>query len=183
MKNQSKSASTVAGAAVIAAMYAALTTAQQLILPGSASLTVQFRIAEALTLLCIFMPSAVPGLTVGCFIANIFCSASVIPVDIASGTLATLLSCLAVRFFGNIRIKGLPVLSAVMPALFNGVIIGLELEIFYIEGKFELTGFLMQAGCVALGELAVCLLAGLPFFKYLEKKKLTDVTGGQAFKR
>lgn len=173
MKTKNKSASTVAGAAVIAAMYAALTIAQQLILPGTASLTVQFRLSEAMTLLCIFTPCAVPGLTLGCLLANLFGSASAMPVDIVFGTLATLLSCIAVRMCGRFRVKGLPVVSAVMPALFNGVIIGLELEAFYISGGFEFTGFLTQAGFVALGELAVCFLAGLPLFRYLERKNIS----------
>ena len=167
MKKRSMSASRLAEAAVLAAMYAALTVLQQLILPGSASLTVQLRLSEAMTLLSVFMPSAVPGLTVGCLIANALGCAAM-PVDILFGTLGTLLSCLAVRLTGGIRFKGLPVVSAAMPALFNGLIIGAELELFYIEGSFEFIGFLWQFLCVAAGELIVCAAVGLPLFGTVE---------------
>jgi len=49
------------------------------------------------------------------------------------------------------------------------VIIGLELEIFYIEGAFTLGGFLLQAGFVALGEFTVCIILGIPFYFLLRK--------------
>ena len=57
-------------AAVIAALYATLTTAQALLIPGSTSMAVQFRVAEAMTILAFFTPVAIPGLTVGCILAN-----------------------------------------------------------------------------------------------------------------
>ena len=54
--------------ALIAALYAALTLAFQPISYGA----VQFRISEALTLLPVLFPQAVPGLTLGCLISNLF---------------------------------------------------------------------------------------------------------------
>lgn len=57
--------------AVIAAMYAALTILQNVLFPGSASMAVQFRVSEVLTVLALFTPAAIPGLTVGCVIANL----------------------------------------------------------------------------------------------------------------
>lgn len=53
--------------AVIAALYAALTLAVAPVAYGA----VQFRISEALTILPLFCPEAIFGLTVGCFLANI----------------------------------------------------------------------------------------------------------------
>ena len=75
----------------------------------------------------------------------------------------------------NVRFKGLPLLSALMPAVFNGVIIGLEIEIFFIEGGFHILSFLTQAALVALGELGVCLVIGLPFVYAVQKTGLCAI--------
>ena len=78
-------------AAVIAALYAALTAAQHLIAPGTASMAVQFRISEAMTMLAVLTPAAIPGLTLGCFLVN-FLFLEALPVDMILGSLATLLA-------------------------------------------------------------------------------------------
>ncbi|MGN0468321.1 MAG: QueT transporter family protein [Acutalibacteraceae bacterium] len=159
MKNNKK-ALFIVQAAVIAALYAALTYAQNLLLPGTTSMAVQFRVSEALTMLAVFTPAAIPGLTLGCVVANLI-NLSALPVDFIMGSAATLLAAVAMYLLRNVCIKGVPLLAAFMPAIFNGVIIGLEIEIFFIEGPFHFTSFLVQAGCVALGELCVCLTLGL----------------------
>ena len=61
-----------------------------------------------------------------------------------------------------------------MPVVINGIIIGLELEIFLIEGPFHFSSFLLQGGLVALGELGVCIVLGLPFVKLIEKSRLFE---------
>ena len=160
-------------AAVIAALYAALTVAQSLIAPGTASMAVQFRVSEAMTLLCCITPAAIPGLTLGCFLAN-FLFMDALPVDMILGSLATLLAGLAMYALRNVRWKNLPLLAALMPALFNGVIIGLEIEIFFIEGPFHFTSFLVQGGLVALGELGVCFTLGLLLYKALDRPQIRD---------
>ena len=58
-----------------------------------------------------------------------------------------------------------------MPAIANGVIVGFEIEFFFIEGAFHFESFLLQGGFVALGELAVLLVLGLPLAKLIEKMK------------
>ena len=73
-------------AAVIAAVYAALT----LLLPIPQYGGVQLRVAEAMTVLPFFFPEAIPGLAVGCFLANLLGSPFVL--DWIFGTLATLLA-------------------------------------------------------------------------------------------
>ncbi len=156
---------------VIAALYVALTFAQEAIFPNSTSMAVQFRMSEALTMLCVFTPSAIPGLTIGCLFANII-SVGALPVDMIMGTLATFLATFSMYKLRNVRIKGVPVLSALMPAIFNGVIIGLEIEIFFIEGPFNFVSFLTQAGLVALGEVVVLFTAGLLFEKAIRSKKI-----------
>ena len=61
----------IAQTAGIAAMYAALTYAQNLLLPGTTSAAVQFRVSEALNVLALFTPAAIPGLTLGCVLSNL----------------------------------------------------------------------------------------------------------------
>lgn len=57
----------MAAAGIIAAIYAALT----LLLPIPQYGGIQFRVAEAMTVLPFLFPEAIPGLTVGCFLANL----------------------------------------------------------------------------------------------------------------
>ena len=159
----------VAVGAVIAALYVALTYAQEFIFPNSTSMAVQFRMSEALTMLCVFTPSAIPGLTIGCLLANIV-SMGALPVDMIMGTCATFLATVCMYKMRNIRFRGLPLLSALMPAVFNGIIIGLEIEIFFIEGPFNFVSFLTQAGFVALGEFVVLFTLGLLFEKTIRNK-------------
>ena len=86
------------------------------------------------------------------------------------GTFATFLATVCMYKTRNIRLKGVPVLSALMPAIFNSIIIGLEIEIFFIEGPFNFMSFLTQAGLVAFGELVVLFTLGLIFEKTLRSK-------------
>lgn len=170
MNNQKKIYGMVIGA-VIAALYVSLTYAQEALLPGTTSMAVQFRLSEALTMLCVFTPYAIPGLTVGCLLANIV-SMGALPIDMIMGTLASLLAAISIYKTRKLCIKGLPVVSALMPAIFNGVIVGAEIEIFFIDGPFNFLSFLIQGGVVALGELCVCFSVGLLLVKAIKNKKL-----------
>ncbi len=170
MKNNKKIIYLVQSA-LIAALYVALTYGQELLFPGTTSMAVQFRVSEALTMLAVFTPAAIPGLTIGCVIANLV-SISALPVDMIMGSIATLLAALCMYFTRNICLKKLPLLSALMPAIFNGIIIGLEIEIFFIEGSFHFTSFLLQAGLVALGELGVLYTLGLLLTAALKRNGL-----------
>jgi uncharacterized membrane protein len=70
----------------------------------------------------------------------------------------------------NIRLFKLPVLAALMPALFNGIIIGAEIDIVVMNNGqgFNFADFLVQGGLVALGELAVLFVLGLPLSRVIE---------------
>ena len=59
-----------------------------------------------------------------------------------------------------------------MPALWNGVVIGWEIEVFFIEGDFKFTSFLIQGGLVALGELGVMLVLGTILYYVITKRGL-----------
>lgn len=77
-------------AAVIAALYVVLTHLSNLM--GLASGVIQVRISEALCVLSFFTPAAIPGLTIGCFLANL--TTGCVWMDILFGTLATFLGAL-----------------------------------------------------------------------------------------
>ena len=169
---KTKSTVYIVQAAVIAALYAALTILQNTLLPGTASMAVQFRVAEVLTILAVFTPAAIPGLTIGCVIANISSLSVLGPYDLIFGSIASLLAAVLMYLLRNKRLFKLPVASALMPALANGIIVGFEIEFFFVEGGFHFGDFLFQGGCVALGELGVLFVLGIPLARLIEKQGL-----------
>lgn len=161
--------------ALIAALYVALFYAQNLLVPGSATMAVQFRVAEALNILALFTPAAIPGLTIGCILSNVASIGQGLPLDMIFGSLATLGATVCIRLLRKVKIKGYPLFAMLMPAVWNGVIIGWEIEQFFIEGPFTLVGFLVQGCLVALGELVVMLVLGSLLYwvivsRHLEQK-------------
>ncbi len=165
-----KSTMYIVQAAAIAALYAALTILQNTLLPGTASMAVQFRVSEVLTILAVFTPAAIPGLTIGCVIANISSLSTLGPYDLIFGSLASLIAALLMYLLRNARLFSLPVPAALMPAIANGLIVGFEIEFFFVEGGFHFGDFLLQGGLVALGELGVLIILGLPLAKLIEKQ-------------
>lgn len=154
--------------AIIAAIYAALTLA---IYPLSYGV-VQFRFSEAMTVLPIFTPAAIPGLAVGCLIANL--AGPMSWIDAIFGTVATFLAAICTYFTRNIRLKKMPLLSLSFPVIFNAVIIGLEINLFFLPAgeTFTMTGFMISALWVGLGEALVCFVLGTPLTLALEKSKI-----------
>lgn len=152
-------------AAMIGALYVVLTHMQNMLIPDSATWAIQFRASEAMCVLALFTPAAIPGLTIGCLLFNIT-YAQALPLDVLVGSLATLLSVGAMYLARRITIKGYPAIAMVMPALFNAVLVGWELTV-YIGG-----GFWLNALYVALGELGVLLSLGSLLFFALRRRGL-----------
>lgn len=145
--------------AIIAALYAALTLLLQPFSYGS----VQCRISEALTLLPAIFPQAIPGLTLGCLISNLFNPLGATVYDIVFGTLATLVAAiLTYRIRGNLLLKALP------PVLCNAVIVGLVLT--YAYGIDVLWLNMLTVG---LGEAVACYVLGVPMMKLIQKQDLS----------
>jgi len=157
--------------AIIAALYAVLVFSQEMLFPNSASAAVQFRVAESLTVLALFTPAAIPGLTIGCALSNLLFMGA-LPLDAVLGSFATFLAAVCMYKLRDVTLFNIPVAALFMPAIFNGVIIGAEIEIFFIKGPFHLTSFLLQGTFVAFGELAVCFTLGLLLYKVIKNKKL-----------
>lgn len=152
-------------AAIIAALYAALTHGQNLLLPGSASMAIQFRLSEALCVLSFFTPAAIPGLTLGCLLFNLT-SGAALPLDFLVGSAATFLAAGGMWLTRRLCFKGLPLFGLTLPALANAFLVGWELTV-YIGG-----GFLINAIYVAIGELAVLFTLGLLLHAALKRTPL-----------
>jgi len=161
MRNKSRS---IAYAALIAALYVVLTHFQNLLLPGSASWAIQCRLSEALCVLALFTPAAIPGLTIGCLLFNITFAAA-LPLDWFVGSLATLCATAAMGALKHIRMRGYPLLSMLMPALFNALFVGWELSVY-------IGAFAVNALYVALGEAIVLLSIGSVLLHVLERRAL-----------
>ena len=151
-------------AAIIAALYAALTLGFQAISYGA----VQFRVSEAMTLLPALFPEAIPGLAVGCLISNIFNPMGATVYDIVFGTLATLIAAILTnRMRGNAFVKALP------PVICNAVIVGMVLTYAY-----GIDILWMNMLTVGLGEAVVCYVLGVPLVKLLEKQPVVKKLRG-----
>ena len=162
MKNKSRF---LAHGALIAALYVALTYFQNFLIPNSATWAIQFRASEALCVLALFTPAAIPGLTIGCLLFNIS-FAGTLPLDPVVGTLASFFATSFMYMLRPVTIKGYPFLSMLMPALANALLVGWELN-FYIGG-----GFWLNALYVAIGEAAVLLTLGSILFYVIRTRHL-----------
>ncbi len=159
MKNLNSKAIFLCRCAGIAALYVVLTFASAAL--GLASGAVQVRLSEALTILPIFTTAAIPGLAIGCFLANLLTGC--VTLDIILGTLATLIGALGTYFLK--RIKPLAFLP---PVISNAIIVPFVLT--YAYGVEDAYWFLCLT--VGIGEIiSVCVL-GFLLLKALEKKSI-----------
>ncbi len=132
-------------AAAIAAVYVVLTLLFAPIGFGA----VQCRIAEALVILPYFTPAAVPGVTIGCFLANLLGTA--VPMDVVFGTLATFLGAC-----GSYVLRKHRFLVCLPPIVSNTLIVPWVLKIAY--GDAHLLPFLMLT--VGIGEVVAVGIMG-----------------------
>ena len=161
MINVSPTTRKLTRSALIAALYMLLNLLFEAISFGA----VQFRVAEAFTLLPVIMPEAVVGLTVGCLLGNILGGA--VWFDVVFGTIATLLAALATH-----RLRHKPALAAAMPVLFNGIIVGPVVYLGYVkapDAAIYLPLMLSSMATVALGEAVVCYALGLPLLGIMRR--------------
>lgn len=122
MKNSSNKVLYLAQAAMIAAIYVVLTVVGASLAFGE----VQIRFAEALTILPVFTPAAIPGLFVGCLIGNTL-GGAILP-DIIFGSLATLIGAI---FTWSLRNKS-KFLAPVPPVVANIIVVAFVLKYAYM---------------------------------------------------
>lgn len=175
MQTTSKRIRYVAQGAVITALYAVLTYAAAAV--NLAYGPVQFRFSEALTILPVFTPAAIPGLALGCLLSNLLSPLGL--VDWIFGSAATLLAAFGTRAAAKVRYKGIPFLAPLPPVIANTLIVGLEIACLseagsFAWGNFTWAAFGAAALSVGLGELVVCYVLGLPLFAALEKTGASD---------
>lgn len=130
-------------AGIIAALYVVLTMISAML--GLSSGVIQFRISEALTVLPYFTPAAIPGLFLGCLIANIL-SGSIV-VDVIFGSVATLIGAI-----GSYILRKYKYLVALPPVISNMVIVP-----FVLKYAYHLDDAMwFMAITVGIGELVCC---------------------------
>lgn len=137
-------------AGVVAAIYVVLTVT----LPQLSYGPIQIRFAEALCILPFIFPETIVGVTLGCLISNLLSPFGVI--DIVFGTLATLISVLAVSRIKRKWLTPIPVV------LSNGIIVGGLISWYEtgFTGAF-LPAFIYNGGTIALSEALVCWTLGM----------------------
>lgn len=148
-------------AAVIAALYAVIAIVQ----PYS-STPVQCRLSEAFTVLPLFFPEAVPGLFIGCFLANVMNGAA----DMLLGSAATLIAALCTYFIGK-AVRNTPVrliLGILPPIVVNALLIPV---VFIINGTQNYAYF-VEAAIMAAGQaIAVGIFGTALYFAVLGLRK------------
>ncbi|MDR1775804.1 MAG: QueT transporter family protein [Actinomycetes bacterium] len=178
---KTRSVSAVARGGIIAAAYAALTLAMAQI-PFLSWNLVQFRISEALVILPLFFAEAVPGLAVGCLVANLVNIALTGSgvwglLDVVFGTIATLVGGLWTRKFRHRPLLALAgpvvanalIVAAYMPAILKGLglytvpFTNISLETSWIWM------YLFGAVSVGLGEALVVYVIGYPLYRFLRR--------------
>lgn len=146
-------------AALIGAIYAALT----LIVYPLAFGSVQFRFAEALTLLPMLFPEAIAGLFVGCIISNLL-SPNIVVLDVVFGSLATLIAAFITSRTKSVWLAALP------PVICNALIVGAVIAYSTTGAGAGFWGaYLYNIATVGGGELVVCYALGVPLMLALRK--------------
>ena len=156
MNRKSKVGSLTLGGAV-AAVYVLLTLLASAL--GLASGTIQLRLSEALCVLPVFFPAAVPGLFVGCLLSNLLTGCVV--WDVVFGSLATLLGAVGTRLLRKRRF-----LCVLPPILANTVIVPFVLA--YAYNVPDGIPFLMLT--VGIGEVLSCGVLGTALLLVLRRR-------------
>lgn len=143
---------------MVAALYVELTLIASAM--GLASGQIQLRLSEALTILPCFFPAAVPGLFVGCLLANLLTGC--VLWDVAVGSLATLLGTLGTRLLRKNR------WLAVLPPIVSNILL-VPPVLAWAYGVEESIPFLMLT--VGLGEVLSCGVLGELMYSALDKHR------------
>lgn len=144
----------LARAAVIAALYFALSVAFNAIAFGP----VQFRVSEILVLLPLIFPEAIPGLAIGCFFTNFFFSPFGV-FDMVLGTLATLIGAI-----GTYLLRRRPFLATLPPIVANTLLVPLIFVLNDASTVYYLAMFEILAS-----QIITCIVLGMPFTFALKK--------------
>lgn len=149
-------------ASLIAALYVMLTIISNF--AGLASGVIQLRLSEMLTILPVFTPAAIPGLAVGCAVANLATGCAL--WDVVFGTLATTLGALGTYYIG----RKFPYAGPAFPIAANALIVPKVLQVVYgAEGTYWY--FMLTVG---IGEILSCGVLGIILYRVLKKTKIFE---------
>ncbi len=160
-------------AGIIAALYTALTYAFAPFAFGG----LQVRPAEALCLLPLFFPEAIPALTVGCLLSNL--PSPYFFYDVLFGSLATLLAALCTYFIGRL-IKnegGRILLGGLFPVLINALILPFVILFLSADGGSFTSlavAYFLLAGSVALCQCVWVYGLGIPLYYAVKRLRNHD---------
>lgn len=150
----------VAFGSIVAALYVVLTYLASAF--GLASYAIQVRFSEALTILPIFTPAAIPGLFVGCLLANVLTGCAT--WDIVFGSIATLLGAIGTYFLRKTKF------AYVLPPIIANTLI-VPPVLMYV---YALPGtYLYFTLTVCAGEIISCGLLGMILKKGLDKSNIS----------
>ena len=155
---------TITRAGVIAALYATTSFVTAPIASGA----VQVRLSEALTLLALLFPEAIPALFVGCFISNFVTGCATL--DVVLGSLITLVAALLTRFVG-IKIKSTSlkiILGGLFPVILNAVFLPLIWLLCYGTGEYV---YVLQVAMLLVGQALSVYALGTPLYLSVLKMK------------
>lgn len=168
MNNSYKKVYYLTEAGMIAAIYAILTYLGT-VLNFSFGI-MQFRISEALTILPIFTPAAIPGLAIGCLISNIASPFGLL--DMIVGSLATLLAAILTRKLRNVcTVKKIPILSILSPVIVNAMFVPLVIALSS-GASSAITIYTLGFCSIGISELLSCFILGIPLIYVLRKGNL-----------
>ncbi len=177
-----KKTSYVAQAGVIAAVYAAATMLVLLVLQELAWGPVQVRISEAVTVLAVFPPAAIPGIALGCVMANIAsmvinATGALGLLDVVFGSLASLIGaawCWKFRANRPVALLGPVIANAlIVPAYLPLILQGIgwytiPFTNISLDGAY-LPMYLFGVVATGIGEALVVYVLGLPLVKALDR--------------
>ena len=153
---------------IVAALYVVFTAPFANIAYGP----IQVRIAEVMTVFPIFSWGMIPGVTLGCFIANLINPGNLGPVDIIGGTLATLIAGILSYMLGKKNVW----LGLMPPVLVNGIIVGGYLPFLLMDQGSTVTvqAVLISMLSVAGSEAVLLIVIGIPLILVMEKTGLKN---------
>ena len=171
-KNKSNQVKMLAMAGIIAALYIALTYLAMAF--GLDKNAIQVRFSEALCTLAVITPAAIPGLTVGCFLANILTGCA--PLDIVIGPVATLIGAVGAYYIGvwyrKIKKKGILFLSPIPTIIANTVAVPFVIYICYTAPEQQTVAMLgFYAITVFIGEVISAGVLGMLLYFAMEKRQ------------
>ena len=154
----------IAEAGIIAALYVVLTMISAMF--GVSSYTIQCRLGEALCLLPVLTPAAIPGVTIGCLIANLIITGSIF--DIVIGTFATFLGALGAYALKNGKLRYLASFPTVLANAIAVPVIQILMDVPDVM-------YLFNAFTTAVGDIISCTILGGILIKIIERSGIMRV--------